>query len=420
VDEHTLRALGILHRLKEGALAREMPGAGKAVLEIQSPRVLHVALFCHDIARVVGGVVARQLGPRFGLSEVVAETVAWLVLHHLDMSATATRRDLQDPKTVADVAALVQSAERLRLLFVLTCVDIHAVGPGRWTEWKAALLDHLHEAAQDLISGGLGDSPDAAAKARLEGRVAALRPALRAELKDWEEADFDSFADLLPNGLWLGFDLPALAFLARLAHEADRAGEALTVRTRQDQRRDITELSVHTADHPGLFSELAGAIARSGANIVEAKIFTLKNGMALDVFLLQNAYGGAMTEPDRLARLSVNIRQALAGEARPHTPAPIPKRESGFKVAPRVLLDNRASNSHTIIEINARDRPGLLADITRAITGEGLSINTAKIATFGAEAVDVFYVKDTYGFKLTNERKIASVKSALLSAVSGG
>ena len=188
----------------------------------------------------------------------------------------------------------------------------------------------------------------------------------------------------------------------------------------------MTEVTVYTADHAGLFSRIAGALAVAGASIVDARIHTLTNGMALDTFWIQDAAGGTFDAPHRLARLYVLIEQALSGRLRlaAEIRKRLARRCSGSRmraihVPPRVVIDNRASNTHTVLEVNGRDRPGLLHDVTAAISEQGLQIASAHVTTYGVRAVDVFYVKDVFGLKVENERKLAQLREALLAALAG-
>jgi [protein-PII] uridylyltransferase len=184
-------------------------------------------------------------------------------------------------------------------------------------------------------------------------------------------------------------------------------------------------VTVYAADHAGLFSQIAGALAVAGASIVDARIHTLTNGMALDTFWVQDAAGGAFDAPHRLARLFVLIEQALTGriklaaEIRKASKAVLGRRVRAIHVPPRVVIDNHASNTHTVIEVNGRDRPGLLHDITAAISEQGLQIASAHVSTYGVRAVDVFYVKDVFGLKVENDRKLQQLREALLASLAG-
>jgi [protein-PII] uridylyltransferase len=252
-------------------------------------------------------------------------------------------------------------------------------------------------------------------------RVARAREAAAAMLSGWPQQDIDRFLALGYPGYWLSFDAETHARHAALIRQAERDKAPLTVRTRVLEQRAVTEVTVYAADHPGLFSRIAGALAVAGASIVDARIHTLQNGMALDTFWVQDAAGGALDAPHRLARLAVLIEQALSGRLRLRQEILKVRREPArlraVTVPPRVVFDNHASNTHTVIEVNGRDRPGLLHDVTAAISDQGLQIASAHITTYGVRAVDVFYVKDIFGLKIENERKLAGLRRALEAAL---
>ncbi len=422
VDQHSIFAIGILHRIEAGALKDEVPIASEVVHKLVSRRVLYLAVLLHDIAKGRGGdhselgaEVAMEVGPRLGFTDEETETVAWLVRHHLFMSNIAFKRDLDDPQTVIDFVDVVQSLERLRLLLVLTVADIRAVGPKTWNGWKAQLLRDLYYRAEEVLSGGL------ISEGR-ESRVAAALTALKVELGDWSDADFEAHMQRGTPAYWLSFDTETHARHARLVRGAEQAGDPLSIDIRVDSWRAVTEITVYTQDEAGLFARLAGAMALSGADIVDARIFTLTNDKALDTFWIQDGDGRAVDRPDRLAKLSVTIRKVLEarGETMAELPRPasaIPSRLSVFKVTPRVLIDNSASVGHTVIEVNGRDRNGLLYDLTRALTALKLQISSAKVSTFGEHAIDVFYVKDRFGLKIDDEARLDVIREALKEAL---
>jgi [protein-PII] uridylyltransferase len=215
----------------------------------------------------------------------------------------------------------------------------------------------------------------------------------------------------------LSFDPDTHSRHARLMREAEVSGAPLTVEKRIDPQRSVTEITLYTADHPGLFSRIAGALAVSGANIVDAKIMTMSNGMALDTFWVQDFAGGPFDRPDKLARLAVAIEKVLTGDLKPHRefarPPAFPSRTQIFTVAPRVLVDNKASALHTVIEVNGRDRPALLFELTRALTGLNLQVSSAKISTYGEKVVDVFYVKNLFGHKVEHRTKLGEIRRTL-------
>src|SRR6266849_4482629 len=417
VDEHTLFAIGILHQIETGQLKAELPVASAIMPTIISRRALYLATLLHDIAKGRGGdhsqlgeKVALKLGPRLGLLAEETETVAWLVRWHLLMSGAAFKLDIGDPQTIQNFVDRVQSPQRLKLLLVLTAADIRAVGPKVWNGWKAALLRELYHSALDVISGGR------TVEAR-DARITAAQAAARALLPDFTDEEFDAFTGRGYPFYWLSLDAETHARQARLMREAASSGAPLPVEKRIDPARAVTEITLYTADHPGLFSRIAGALAVSGANIVDAKIMTMTNGMALDTLWVQDHDGTPFDRPDKLAKLAFTFENVLTGDLKPHIelerPPAFPSRMSVFTVPPRVLIDNLASRSHTVIEVNGRDRPGLLWEVTRELTRLSLQVSSAKISTYGEKVVDVFYVKNLFGHKVEHPQKLEEIRTAL-------
>jgi [protein-PII] uridylyltransferase len=420
-DEHTIRAIGILNRIEQGELKDDHPLASEIIHKVLSREVLYVAMLLHDIAKgrggdhsEIGAKIAAKVCPRLGLTPEQTETVSWLVRHHLAMSGVTSKRDLGDPKTIMDFVELVQSPERLRLLLCLTAADIRAVGPGRWNNWKATLLRDLYRRAETVMTGGLqAEGRDAQAAAAVER--------LREDLPGWTEAEIEAHVERGHPAYWTSYDHQSLKRHAEFIRDAESSGAPLAIDKHIDPNMGATEVTIYANDHPGLFAGLTGALSVSGANIVDARITTLQNGKALDSFLIQDAEGDAFVRPDKLARLSSMVEKSLSGELQ--TTAELRKRQQQpsrmrvFTVAPRVLLDNKASNRYTVIEVNGRDRPGLLYALARALFELSLRLHSAKISTFGEQVVDVFYVRDIFGTKVDQPGKIERVRELLLKAL---
>jgi len=423
VDEHTIFAIGILHGIEQGKYKDDMPVASEVIHKLVSKRALYVAILLHDIAKgrggdhsVLGAEVALDLCPRFGLSPEETETVEWLVRYHLLMSHIAFHRDLADPKSIIDFAEQVQSVERLRLLLCLTVADIRAVGPNVWNNWKASLLRELYYATEAELSGG----HDTTGR---EARIESAKHALSETLGNmgWSGGAIEEIVALGYPSYWLSLDTDTHCRHAALIHDALANDRQIAYDTRADDVHAVTELTIYTPDHPGLFSSIAGAIAVSGANIVGAKIFTMTNGMALDIFAIQDSTGNAFVRQGDIDRLTARIEQALRGEWRPSVELQkkpvISSRDDVFSVSPRVLINNGASRTHSVIEINGRDRTGFLHDVTRTLADLGLQVSSALVTTYGERAVDVFYVKDGFGMQITNERKLDQIREALLETL---
>jgi [protein-PII] uridylyltransferase len=422
VDEHLIRAVGNVASIERGEFKEEHPLASGLIKRIKPREVLYCAMLLHDIAKGlpgdhsdVGAAIAESLCPRLGLSAEDTSSVAWLVENHLIMSDTAQRRDIADPKTVRDFVAIVQSPEMLRLLLVLTVADIRAVGPGVWNGWKGQLLRELYFEAETLMSGG--DT----VRAR-SARVEEAKEALAGRIADLSEEACERALSRHYDAYWLALDTETHERHARMLAEADASGELLALAAVSNDFRAVSEITVYTPDHPGLFAQITGAIAVSGGSIVDAKIFTTSDGFALDVFSVQDAEGGPFGDAARIARLRQTIERTLTGEIVPRlliAKRPPKSRTSAFKVPSRVNFDNEASHTATVVEVRGLDRVGFLYDVTTALFESGLSISSAMIATYGERVVDVFYVRDGYGHKVTHPARLASVEARLLKALEG-
>ncbi len=426
VDEHTIFAIGILSRIERGEIGDELPLASEIVHKVLSRKVLYLAVFLHDIGKGRGGShseigarIARKLAPRLGYSAEETDSVAWLVEHHLLCSSSAFNRDISDPRTVSDFIDIVRSPERLRMLLVLTVADIRAVGPNVWNGWKGQLLRGLYYRAEAAMTGGdsLADQAD---------RLAMAQDAFRAAVSDWPEEDVRAFVERAYPSYWLNFNTEVHKRHAEMIREADREGRTLAVDTRVDEFRSVTEVTIYAPAHPGLFAGIAGAMTVAGASVVDARIFTTTDGMALDTLWVQSEAGKAVDEPERLTKLAATVEMTLAADFKPairleeRERSGLSQRTAVFKVQPRVLVDNRASAAFTLLEINARDRVGLLYDIAQVLTDLRLSVGSAQINTYGEVAVDVFYVKDVFGMKIHDEARIEAIRSALIEAINSG
>jgi [protein-PII] uridylyltransferase len=412
-----------MSKIERGLLKADHPLAAALFRQIASRRALYVAVLLHDIAKGRGGdhselgaEVALALCPRLGLSDAETETVAWLVRWHLLMSATAFKRDLSDPKTIQDFVARVTSLERLRLLFMLTVVDIRAVGPGTWNSWKNQLLRELFDAAEELLR--LGHKQ----KGRKE-RIAAIQDDLFAAL-GWSASRFAGYVFRLPDSYWLAEPADVLEgnarLIARVEDEAEGAGPvAVSVRP----ERGATLVSVYASDRPGLFYRLAGAISLAGGNIIDARIHTTADGMALDKFLVQGMDRAPFADPHQLRRLAAAVTKALDGQepsAERLAARALPlRRAEAFPIQPAVFVQAHASNRYTVVEVNARDRAALLFELARAISGAKAVIHSAHIATYGERAVDVFYLTDLKGAKIDQPERLKALQERLLEAAAG-
>ena len=296
---------------------------------------------------------------------------------------------------------------------MLTVVDIRAVGPGTWNDWKRQLLRSLYDAAEERLR--LGHKQ----RGRSE-QVAARQADLAAEL-GWSAAAARAHAKRLPDSYWLAEPLGwQVANARQIAAAESRIGEmAPSVIAAEEPGSGATRMSIFAADRPGLFYRVAAALAGAGASIIDARIHTSKDGMAIDNLLVQDGQRKPYGERRLRSRLVKAIEAALVADAMPAPPPtqPLPRRRAAFAVAPSVVIAERASTRTTVVEVNARDREGLLARLALAIHLLGHQIHSAHIATYGERAVDTFYLTNAAGRKL-DAAEIEALRGALLMAAS--
>jgi [protein-PII] uridylyltransferase len=425
VDEHLLRCIGVMAEIERGENDKAHPLAHKLMPGLKPQReVLYTAILLHDIAKgrpedhsEAGARIARRICPHMGFSPSETETIAWLVENHLVMSMTAQTRDLNDRKTIDDFASVVQSVERLKMLLVLTICDIRGVGPGVWNGWKGQLLRTLYYETELLLTGGFSEVSRAK-------RAEHAREQLAAALTGWPERDRKRILKLHYDNYLLIVDAKDQVRHAQLIREADAAKKVFNTAVNMHAFEAVTEITVLTPDHPRLLSVVAGACAAAGANIVDAQIFTTTDGRALDTILISREFERDEDELRRAQRVGKLIEDVLSGRTR--LPDMIEKRtkpkrgQKVFRLEPRAEVRNALSNRFSVIEVEGLDRPGLLSEITGAISDLSLDIASAHITTFGEKVIDTFYVTDLTGQKVENPTRQAAIRNRLIDTLSGG
>ncbi|PIE15396.1 MAG: [protein-PII] uridylyltransferase [Rhodobacterales bacterium] len=421
VDEHTIQCISTLAQIERGELTEELPISSELIRTGVNRKVLYVALFLHDIGKgrdedhsILGARIARKVAPRLGLKPAQCETVEWLVRNHLRMSDVAQKRDISDPATVRGFAKAVKTVERLELLTLLTICDIRGVGPETWNNWKAMLMRNLYNDTRQALENGLEDFN------RTNRRIEAQK-ALRAALPDWSKKDLQTETRRHNSDYWQGLRGHAHVTFARLLKDLPEGGIAIDLTPSED--RDATRVCFVLSDYPGLFSRLAGALALVGANVVDANTYTSKDGYATAIFWIQDN-NGAPYEGDRLERLHATLMRTLKGNTIAddvlQSRDKLKKRERAFRVPTAITFDNEGSELYTIIEVDTRDRPALLYDLTRTLANADVSIASAVIATYGEQVVDTFYVRDMQGQKLEDQDFQQALKQQLQQSITTG
>nr|WP_234992012.1 [protein-PII] uridylyltransferase [Roseisalinus antarcticus] len=421
VDEHTIQVISTLAQIEREELTEELPIASSILKHGVNRKVLYAALLLHDIGKgrpedhsIVGARIARTVAPRLGLKKKECETVEWLVRYHLLMSDMAQKRDIADPRTVRDFAKLVKTQERLDLLCVLTVCDIRGVGPNVWNNWKAALLRALYRQTRRALADGLE-------ALNREERGTEARKKLRAALSDWTEKQLRAETGRHYPTYWQGLHVTAHVDFAELLRDID--ADEIKLKLTPDEDRDATRVCFVMQDHPGIFSRMCGALALVGADIKDARTFTTKDGWATAAFWIQDNEGAPYAAA-KLNRLRSMIVKTLKGEVLAREAFKdkdkLKKRERAFKVPTSITFDNEGSEIYTIIEVDTRDRPGLLHDLTRMMAASNVYIASAVVATYGEQVVDSFYVKDMFGLKFQQESRQKALERRLRDAIARG
>ena len=421
VDEHIIQCIKNLSQIERGKLEEDLPVASSILKEGVDRKVLYTALLLHDIGKgrpedhsILGAQMARKIAPRLGLSKADTDTVEWLVRYHLLMSDMAQKRDIADPRTVRDFAKAVQTVKRLDLLCVLTVCDIRGVGPNTWNNWKAVLIRALYRQTRRALDTGLEEL-------NRENRGAEAKRALREVLSDWPRKDLQVETGRHYDPYWQGLHVTAHQVFAEMLR--DVKDDEIKIDLHPDEDRDATRACFVMSDHPGIFARLAGALALVGANVVDARSYTTKDGLVTDAYWIQDADGNPY-DASRLPRLRKMIERTLMGEVvtteAMKTRDKVKKRERAFKVPTHITFDNEGSEIYTIIEVDTRDRPGLLHDLARVLAESNVYIANAVIATYGEQVVDTFYVKDMFGLKYYSESKQRTLERRLRTAIEQG
>ncbi|MCK8483104.1 [protein-PII] uridylyltransferase [Aliiroseovarius sp. S2029] len=418
VDEHTIQVISNFAQIERRELDDELPISTEILKRGINRKVLMVAMLLHDIGKgqpqdhsILGAQIARRVAPRLGLNAKDSATVEWLVRYHLLMSDMAQKRDIADPRTVRDFAKAVKTMRRLELLTVLTVCDIRGVGPNTWNNWKATLIRTLYNQTQRALEDGMEDLNRAT-------RGAEAKRALRQELSDWSAKDLRAETARHYDSYWQGLHVTAHKVFANLLR--DIKDDEVRIDIYEDEERDVTRVYFALADHPGIFSRIAGALTAVRANIVDARTYTSKDGYATACFWVQDADGHPfdVARKERIEKMLHRLLkgEVIATEANANSEK-LKKRERVFKVPTHITFDNDGSEIYTIIEVDTRDRPGLLHDLTRTLANANIYIASAVIATYGEQVVDSFYVKDMFGLKIMAEHKKLQLEAKLRQAI---
>ena len=425
VDRHCLAAVRELERLRSGEYKSTAPLLTEVARELDSLPLIFLALLLHDIGKghghdhhERGAVLTAEVARRMGLDGEQVDLVVFLVRNHLLMSEISQKRDLEDEQMVAEFTRAAGSIDRLKALYLLTFADMRAVAPNVYNNWRDMLLSDLYMKALKILEQGDREAVDPAR------RLALLKSALRGQLTAGgapAEA-IERFFERMPDRYFLTAPESDLAYHFELMRRL--GDDPLACHHRHFPDREFSEFIVLTHDQRGLFSKIAGVLTANQLNILSARITTTTDGIVLDVFRVLHVRGMAMEE-DRWGRVERDLRAVLSGEqaveelvARAHRTG-LPKKKFIQRVATEVTVDNRASEQFTVVDVFTQDRLGLLFEITHTLFELGLRIHLARISTNADQALDVFYVSDETGAKITELSRLRELRAALVARLAG-
>lgn len=436
VDVHSVAAVDCLRALCRGDLAQEHVLASRLAAEIARPRPLFLATLLHDVGKgypdesgsrknhsIVGARLCEGILPRLGLTPEEVEEASALVEQHLTMYHVATRRDLDDPATIEEFTKKLRGREGLRDLYLLTVVDLTTTSPTAMTSWKSRMLSELYFAGDAHLAGAKKHVAD---DARLERVRSTARELAKADPSLPSDA-LESFLSTMPDRYLLANPAKSVVSHARLAHA--RKDAQVICELFPSRHEGVAELCVVALDRPGLLARIAAAITGSRLEVLTAQVHSreLHPGVteAVDVFLIRDRAESPASSARLVPRLIRDLESLLADTV---SPRELLRERAGSRatsherasprVSTEVVVDDRASPRHTVIEVFARDRPGLLHAVAQELYELGLDIALSKINTEGTRVADVFYVNERDGSKVAPGERFKVVRERIVRAVS--
>ncbi|WP_281647829.1 [protein-PII] uridylyltransferase [Parendozoicomonas sp. Alg238-R29] len=422
VDAHTLLLIKHLRRFNYKENQEQFPVACLAKKRLPKPELLYIAGLYHDIGKgrggdhsVLGAEDARRFCQQHGLSAADTSLVEWLVRHHLTMSVTAQRQDLSDPDTINNFAQLVGDSRRLDYLYCLTVADINATNPSLWNGWRASLLRELFKQTRQALHRGLENPIDK--QENIDDTQDLARQLLTVQGVDIEKAE--AFWQEFGDEYFLRHNATEVAWQTKGILENPSELPLILVKESTERRYEGgTAVFICSPDTPHLFAACTTALGEMNLTIHDARIITASSSLALDTFIVLDASTGEPLGNDnaRIERICSHISKTLKAESLPkpnfgtvHTPRQL----KHFSRKPVIAISNDPVNRRTVVEINAIDRPGMLAHMGHVFMEQKVLVQKAKISTLGEKIEDVFFITDLDGDPISDPEKVQQLHKAL-------
>lgn len=421
VDEHLLKTVGHMNKIIKGEFEQPHPFNKNFSAGLKNKRVLLIAAFLHDIGKgrkqdhsIIGANIAEKICSRLGMKKNEIEQVSWLIKYHLYMSDVAQKRDLYDVKTIVDFASIIKNQANLDNLLALTVADIMSVGPNIWNAWKSGLLKTLYLQTTDYFNGG-NKSGQKSITAKFDAQDKFIE-----HVSDWPKRLINSYLARFNDSYWITTKLEDQIRHAHILKDKDSKDISLEIFGSKNEQNNTTSITLIGPDYPNLLATLAGACLLLDANIVDAQIETTVDGIAIDTISVSREFND-QDEDRRIGKISQIIKDSLGGVLSLDTELSKKKKnvqhEKTFKVRNKINITNEVSNNSTVVEVEARDKPGLLFQITNILKETNINIKSAHIVTFGERANDVFYITNLFGEKIDSEEKLNRIRDLILSSL---
>lgn len=426
VDAHTLLLIRNLNRFKETEFAQHFPVVSSVFQRLARRDIVYLAAIFHDIAKGRGGDHS-ELGAEdaiefcraHGFTERECKLVAWLIQNHLLMSLTAQKKDISDPDVIKEFAEKLGDMEHLDYLYTLTVADINATNPKLWNTWRASLMRQLYTYSRDVIRSGLGRPVDYQMLIEdtkfTASEILVNEFSLDAVERVWQELGDEYF-------LKESADEIAWHTRAILLH-GDNSAPLVLLRAHRQSAQDAVQIFIYTQDKPNLFATTVAVLDRMNLDVQDARIITATKAFSLDTYLVLDRFGTLLTDPDREHTVKLALVQALSqSDKYPGLmQRRIPRQLRHFDIENTVDVTLNEALQQNMVEISTLDQPGLLARVGGLFMMQGLDIHSAKIATLGERAEDIFFVTKKDGQPMTTDEATlfaAQLKSALDEASS--
>lgn len=422
VDVHSIFMVREIESLLNYEYEKRFPLLTKLAESVVKKHILYLACLFHDAGKgsgknhsEKGAKMIPAIAKRMSLTDDEKEQLEFLVRYHLIMPHFSQRRDLHDMSLIERFAELVKSDETLTLLYLLTFADIRSVGPEVWSDWKGMLLRELYLKTSKFLE--LGEYTKDSLEERREQIILKISRSLRDKVT---EKQIRTILAKMPESYLLGHSPKSIANHVKIINSAENKVTTDLIHYPGEQH---DELVFWGYDEEGIFSKLCGVVSASGLNILGARITTTDSGNVLDVFYVNKLGESTTDQGNFLEKVTCSLKKVVEGKLDVEDLVNKQKDQTTYykkiipKYPPRIEVDNRSSEIATVVDVYAHDRPGLLYDMTKTIAKLGLSVVYAKIATKVDQVVDIFYIQDKKGKKVTAEKKLEKIKASMMDSI---